>query len=226
VPPSILVAALVFAALLFNGVLFLVLGIGLAPFARVLVERAALGVGPRLFVLRVAGVPLEICAFPSSSHVVVNGMAPVEAEDATRPPPPLVPWLEAPRLRRVLVFVVAPRLAAFALPAAVLDVPRAWGAVTRGVVEVVHGAVGPLSAGQVILRGGAGILAREGAVALAMVAICKWLAFGMLTLPTDLAPAVARTHDRRVLVARIVAMVAVLAAWAAWAVAWVAWAWR
>jgi multisubunit Na+/H+ antiporter MnhB subunit len=226
VSPPILVAALLVAAGLVNAVLFLALGIGLAPFARVLVERAALGVGPRLFTLRVAGVPIEIRAVPASSYLVVLGMSPLTPEDAPRPPPPLVLWLEASRLRRVLAFVIAPRLATFGVAAAVLGLPRAGGAVARGVVEVIQGALAPLSTGALVLRSGAGVLAREGVATFAMVALCKWLAFSLLTLPTDVAPAVARTHERRVGVARVVAMLGVFAVWAAWAVAWIAWAWR
>lgn len=215
------VTAAILAAALLGSVLFLAIGVALAPFARVAVKRAVFGVGPRILAARIGPTPLEIRAIPTSSHLEIHGMLSDEQDVVL--PPPLVLWFEASPLRRALVFVFTPRIALLVIAAAILGPTRACGAVARGCAEILAGAIAPLSTARTILEAGAGILGREGIIALAAVAICKWLSLGLITLPMDLPPALMRQHSRRLGIARFFAMLALFCVFIAWAVAWIAW---
>jgi hypothetical protein len=209
--------------------LFLVVATVLAGFAGVELTHAVFGSGPRVFGKKVGPTLFELRAAPIQSWIKAVGHDPYEdeaelerARRAMRPG--RVTWTEASPIRRVLVFVVAPRLAVFALAAIAIGPRRASLAAVRGVEQLVTGALGPLSTARTILEGGAAALVEEGALVLLGLALAKWVAWSLLVLPTDLAGAIDRGGaSKTVAKVRGVMLVASIPFGIVWLVAWIAW---
>jgi hypothetical protein len=221
-----IVGALLAAASVTNAV-FVALGLALAPWARVQVERAVLGVGPLLRGTTARGAVVEVRLLPFSASLSFVGAAPADPDaPPVQPPAPLALWYDAPAWRRALVLLVAPRLATALVAALALGPRRAAFAVVLGASEALSGAFAPLSAGRAHLEAGAAVLASEGFVALACLAACKLLALGALGLPADLAFTLSRQQGNSIVIARVAQTLVGLPLVVAWSIAWVAWALR
>jgi hypothetical protein len=219
---AIVVGAAVGAALV------VVLGVALAPFARVFVHRAVLGIGPRLFARRFGAADVEVRAIPTHATLLLHGANLYEAPEETaaveaRMPGGRLLWGDAPAWRRVLAFVVVPRAVSFALAAAVLGPTHAMRSAGVGVLEIVRGVAAPLSDARATLDGGASILAARGFAVLVAVAMCKYLSLGLLSLASDLAFAAGQPRFAMAK-ARGIVMLLLLVPPLVWFVAWLAWA--
>jgi hypothetical protein len=203
---------------------FIVVTMSLAGFARVWIQRATFGMGPRLFSFRVGSAPIEVRALPFGSSVTPFGANPYAEDDAlSKPPAHRLPWLEAPPWRRAVAFVVAPRLCELAITSLALGPARALRAIAIGPLEIVHGALGPFSHARDLLQAGADAMSREGFAVLTALVLCKMMIFGIVSLPIDLAHAVARRPAKSLAIARAVLMLSSFVIYAAWAVAFIAW---
>ncbi|HEY4116473.1 MAG TPA: hypothetical protein VGM56_01405 [Byssovorax sp.] len=207
---------------------FPLVAVALAPFARVWIVEGALGVGPKILEARIGGALWRVRLIPWSSYVIAHGMqapelvsAEASAEAAARARDRgRLPWDEAPPTRRLFAFVVAPRLALFAVACAALGPARAAFAVVRGVPEVLF--VGPSA--RAILDAAAAVGAREGFVTVAALAVCKLIALGVVALPTDLVFATSHRSDAWLAKVRAGVMLVTLGLMLAWIVAWARWA--
>lgn len=198
----------------------------LAPIVRVQLTEVGLGTGPKLFERQVGTAKVKVCLLPLSSWVMAAGQSHYadEATDRAKLRPGRVMWGESSAALRVLAFVLAPRLVTLGL-ACVVGPMRALDSTGRGIVQVVTGALGPLSTARAILEGGAAILAQEGVLVIVALALTKWLAFGLLSLPGDLAGALDRgaaSPSKTIVKVRAVLMIVLLAVMISWTVAWVA----
>jgi hypothetical protein len=205
---------------------FPVVAVLLARFARVELAQVVFGTGPKLFTKRFGKTSFELRALPIQSWVKAVGQGVYDPEpDPTELAPGRVPWRQASRARRALAFVVAPRAVVFAAAAIALGLPRAAGALGRGVVEVFTGAIGPFSTAHAVLERGADVLAREGAGVVVALALAKYVAFSVLTLPGDLAGALDATgaESKAIAKARVFVFLATLAIIVSWIVAWIGW---
>jgi hypothetical protein len=228
---SLLVAVALLAAALLATALYTTLVFALASFARVFPHRVVFGFGPRLLKTRVGATDLEIALLPYGATCSLYGANPYESEDVRaalteRLPRGRLPWTDAPVGRRVLAFVIAPRLGWIAVAALLLGPARALRSTGVGLAEVLAGAVSPLSTAPATLQQGADILAREGFLVLTAAGLCKFASFSLLNLPGDLAHAALRSRGTVVAKLRAIEMLALLAIGTAWIVAWVVWAAR
>jgi hypothetical protein len=209
---------------------FPAVAMALARFARVALTDAALGIGPRLFATRVGPTKIIVRLVPINSWVRAAGQNPYETpEDAAAAlgafPRDRVLWRDAPRLRKVLAFVVAPRLAVVGVALVPLGPSRVARATLAGVVQIVTGALGPLSTARALLDAGAATLAREGALVVAAIVLCKWLSVSLLSLPGDLVTTLSRSDANAKTTAKlaVVQLFVFLAVFLSWLVAAVAW---
>jgi hypothetical protein len=215
-----------FAAVLATA-LFPLVTTPLARFARVELRQVVFGSGPKIFATRVGPTLFELRLLPITSWIKAAGQG-VYEEGPIDPPigPGRVPWREASPVRRVLAFVVAPRLVIFALAVIGVGPARASDALVRGIGQILAGALGPFSTARTILASGAELLAREGAWVVISVALAKWSALGVLTLLSDAAGATDTSEARARTIAKVraVMLLVVLALFASWLVASVTWA--
>lgn len=197
-----------------QSVLFLLIALPLAPAARVLATKATLGFGPRLFSVDVVDVKL----FPFTSWASFAGMNPYE-EEPPAPAWPFLLWLDAPRGRRLLLLVLAPRFAAALFPLFVLGPARTWAAIGRGVPQIFAG----FGWGRPLLER----VAQEPWVTLVALVFCKALAFSLVNLPFDFVQGIAtRSMDRiqkALAKVRGLMMFVIMAAAVAWLVTWIRW---
>jgi hypothetical protein len=222
---ELLVACL--GAMLLAMAIFPVVATALAKFARVELAHVVFGSGTKLFARRVGPTMFELRLVPMQSWIKAVGQGVYQPADHVEPPlrPGRVAWREASRARRVLAFVVAPRLVVFTVAAIGLGLARAGEALARGVAQLVTGAIGPFSTARAILDAGVDILAREGAWVVVAIALAKWVAFSVLTLPGDLAGAMdaSEAQGRSIAKVRVALMLLFFAIAASWLLALVAW---
>lgn len=206
--------------------LFPIVASALAGFARVVLVDAAFGMGPKLVEKKLGATRWTLRLLPLNSWVKAAGQGVYDDEEVERAAlrPGRVLWREASPARRVLAFVVAPRVVVLVLAAVVLGPTGAVFATGRVIVQLVTGALGPLSTAREILEGGAALLAREGALVIVALVSCKWLGFSVLTLPGDLAGATDTelAASKKIAIARAVLMVVFLGLVVSWIVAWIA----
>jgi membrane-associated protease RseP (regulator of RpoE activity) len=227
----VLLAACLLAAIA-QAVLFLLIATALAPLAQVHIESIVLGFGPKLGSLTARGRTLELRALPISAYVMAYGMG-IEHEGV--PPEALaeelrrrggtraVPWYQAPRAARALAFVAAPRFASLVVASAVLGFRAACEGVATGIPAAVRGALQPMTGARALLASAQEALLRRGFLVVAALALCAWIGVSLLTLPLDLAGAVASRPSRALARARALGLLALFAGQAAWFVAWIAW---
>lgn len=228
VSPALALAAAMFAAGSIATVTFAGLGLAVAPFARVFLEKVTFGFGPRLLTTRVGATVVSIHAFPITSSLTPfgAGVSPSEGEgdaSAASLPPSAVPWFEASPWRRLLAFVVLPRILPLGIAAAILGPARAFRAAAEGLGEIVSGALGPLSTAPALLDAAAAVYVREGFAVLAALAVGKWLSSSVLTLPGDVAFAVASKQRNLVGKVRFTLTLILMLVYVPWIVGCVAW---
>lgn len=204
----------------------------LAPFARIAVLEAVVGSGPRLLRRQIGPTAWELRLLPLSSYVRALGMNPYDdEEDAARTLVESFPgrrlWRDAPRLRRTLAVVVAPRLVTFALASALVGPARVFAVAARTLPAIVEGALGPLSAAPALLEEARVALSHDGALAYTGLALATWLGASLLLLPSELqqtlqgpttsekAKAQAKLHA-----VKLVITLGLLGAWLVGAAAW------
>ncbi len=211
--------------------LFPVVAMASSTYARVQLARVSFGTGPKLWGRAVGPTQIELRLLPISSFIVAEGQDPYEPEAelaavAARLRPGRLPWREASPLRRILAFVLAPRLAVLAVAMAIVGPAEALASTARGTAEWASGALGPLSTAPALLASGAAAIARDGFVVGVALVLTKWLAFSVVTLPFDLAGASERgSAERAQTTAKrgVIGHVVVLAVSVAWTVGLVSW---
>ena len=184
--------------------------------ARVKVDEVRVGFGPALVKRVVRGIPIVIALLPLSAYATIRGMNPyVEAEP---PEPPLELWANAPKGRRILGLLLAPRLLPFVVGAALVG-PRAF---VEAAVTGVGDYFGALHAPLPLLDRAAEQLHARGFAALIGLALAKLLAWHLLQLVPDLGRVFSRDEKSS---AKIFALVqlAMMGIGIAWVVGFVRW---
>jgi hypothetical protein len=211
-----------------GALVFALASLALTPFARVFAHKVVIGSGPRVFALRRHGVDVELRLFPvvvslefftAHSHVAEEELARQRAALPTG----RVAWVEAARWRRVLAFVLLPRVVTLALASLVLGPTRTLAATGRGVVEILHGAWSPLAEGREILTQAATVALREGPRTLVALTLCKLVSYALIALPTDLPFAVTKSLTSGFAKFRAAFMLFGLVLFVAWLIAWGSW---
>jgi hypothetical protein len=232
VAPRYAVLAFALLAWAIPTLLFPIIVALLAPFARIAVSKAVIGSGPRLLRRQIGATACELRLVPLSSYVSALGMNPYEDEDdvadALREfPPDRMLWRDAPRLRRTLAVVLAPRLATFAIASVLVGRASVIAVAGRAVVATLEGAVSPLSTVPTLLEDARAALSHDGAVAYIGLALAVSLGVSVFLLPGDLQQTLQRstTSENAKLEAKLHAMkllimLAVLALWLVGTVAW------
>ncbi|NOU26431.1 MAG: hypothetical protein HOO96_00880 [Polyangiaceae bacterium] len=228
---AFLVLACLCVAGLLAAVLFAAVTFALTPFARVFASKVVVGFGPRLLSRRVRGTEIELRLVPFLSSVDLVGANPFAtpeeiARASVEMPAGRLRWTEAPRWRRVVAFVVAPRAVVVALPVLFLGPARTFHHVVSGIGEIFAGAVSPFDTARRILVAAAFVVTSEGVPTLVALCLCKMTSFAILGLPADLPFAMVRAPNQTVAKLRAVWMLVWFVPYAAWIVAWVAWALR
>lgn len=214
-------ALVIFAAVLLAAavdfVSLVVVGAVLARWARVPVDEAKLGWGPRLFRVTIAGAPVDVCLVWANASISFRGMN--RFADYERPPAPMRGWPEVPTWQRLFIHL-APKLVPVLLAAVVLrgeTVPD----IVRGVLDFPAAFYGSLP----LLDRALARYTQDGFVTLWALTQTKAFAVGLLGLPLSLAAAVGPRAKgpgvgTKVL---IVSSVAILVTSVAWIVDFVRW---
>lgn len=184
--------------------------------ARVKVDEVRVGFGPALLKRHIRGISLVIALLPLGAYATIRGMNPyVEAEP---PEPPLQLWGNAPKGRRILGLLLAPRLLPFVVGSALVG-PRVFvEAAVTGVGDLFAALHAPLP----LLDRAAEQLHARGFVALIGLAVAKLLSWHLLQLVPDLGRVFARDQKTAAKIFAVVqlAMLGIGVAWLVGVVRW------
>lgn len=212
----VLVAAILVAmAVEYLSLIFV--GAFLARWARVPIDEAKLGWGPRLFRVTVAGAPVDVRLVWTSASVSFRGMN--RFADYERPPAPLRGWPELPMWQRLFIHL-APKLVPLVLAALVLR-GETLADVVSGVLDFPAAFYGSLP----LLDRALARYTQDGFVTLVALTQTKVFAVGLFGLPLSLAAAVGERAEKPGLGTKVIiaSSVAVLVTSLAWIVDFVRW---
>jgi hypothetical protein len=224
VSPPLGILLVMLVVLVISNAILIGLGVALASWARVVVSKVVWGFGPCI----VRRGTFELRLVPMNAYMQFLGANPYITDEP--PPLPRKLWFEASPVRRLVAFIVAPRVAPLVVSAIIVGPTRAVVAVATGFVDMF----GAFTRWQSLLDGAAAVFVHEGFVATVGLALAKVLAIGLVALPFDAAWAfqqerAGKTSQQeqssamRVAKLRAVVLLVQLVLLAAWVVAAIRW---
>lgn len=214
---ALILLAAVLGAAAVDFVSLIVVGAVLARWARVPVDEAKLGWGPRLFRVQIAGAPVAVHLVWASASISFRGMN--RFADYERPPAPMRGWPEVPVWQRFVIHL-APKVVPLMGAAMVLR-GETVADVVSGVLDFPAAFYGALP----LLDRALARYTQEGFLTLLALTQTKVFAVGLFGLPLSLAAAVGPRAKGPGLGTKvlIVSSVAILVTSLAWIVDFVRW---